>query len=277
MLMAVQGPLARSAEDLELALAVLAGAEVGEDVAWRVELPPARHRQLADFRVAVLPAIPWLPADGEIEKSLHELAARLGRLGCTVKSVQPDGFGDGREHHCLYHSLLAAVTSAFMDERTLGERREMFRARDDDFARAHLHGLQGRAADFVVWSARREQYRAAWRAFFRDWDVLLSPAINVLPYPHVARTWPIDDSDFTLTFSVGGHPVPYLHGLVYPSLATVAGQPATAFPVGLSRAGLPIGLQAIGPYLEDRTPIRFAALVANEMGGFRKPPGYDES
>jgi len=40
----------------------------------------------------------------------------------------------------------------------------------------------------------------------------------------------------------------------------------TAFPVGLSAAGLPIGMQAIGPYLEDRTPPRFAALVAREIG-----------
>jgi amidase len=59
-------------------------------------------------------------------------------------------------------------------------------------------------------------------------------------------------------------------------MPTVAGQPSTAFPVGLSRGGLPIGLQAVGPYLEDRTPIRFAALLAREIGGFRKPSGYDE-
>ncbi|MGH7334245.1 MAG: hypothetical protein ACREKS_16180 [Candidatus Rokuibacteriota bacterium] len=64
---------------------------------------------------------------------------------------------------------------------------------------------------------------------------------------------------------------------VYPAVSTVAGQPATAFPVGRSRAGLPLGLQAIGPYLEDRTPIRFAALLAQEIGGFRKPDAYNTS
>jgi len=107
--------------------------------------------------------------------------------------------------------------------------------------------------------------------------VLLAPAINVLAYPHIDRAWPPDDSDLTLTLPVEGRDVPYLHGLVYPAVSTVAGQPATAFPVGRSRAGLPIGLQAIGPYLEDWTPIRFAALLAREIGGFTRPPGYDQS
>ena len=276
VVMAVQGPLARSADDLELALSILAGAEVGEDVAWRVELPPARHARLADFRVAVLPAIPWLPVDEEISAALEGLVSRLGALGCTVKRTQPDALGDHREHHALYRSLFAAVTGA---RATADERRqhiEAWRRPDDEFSRAHLRGLEGGAGDYILWNGRREQFRAAWRAFFTEWDVLLAPAINVLAYPHIPRPWPMDDSDQTLTFTVGGRAVPYMHGLVYPAVSTVAGQPATAFPVGRSREGLPVGLQAIGPYLEDRTPIRFASLLAREIGGFVKPAGYDD-
>jgi amidase len=273
--MGVQGPIARSAEDLELALSVLMGPEVGEDVAWRVELPASRHRRLADFRVAVLPAIPWLPLDDEIGRALDDLGARLGRLGATVKEVQPDALGDHRGHHELYRYLLESMTSA--RETPEGRRRaiDMWKRSIDEFAHAHLRGLEAAPGDFVVWGVQREKYRQAWRVFFRDWDVLLAPAINVLPYPHIERAWPRDDESLRLTLDVNGRAVPYGHGLVYPSLSTVAGQPATAFPVGLSRDGLPIGLQAVGPYLEDLTPLRFAALLAREIGGFRKPPGFD--
>ncbi len=277
VVMGVQGPLARSAEDLELALSVLAGPDVGEDVAWRVELPRTRHERLADFRVAVMPPIPWLGVDGQITAALDELASRLGRLGCTVKPAQPESLGDHREHHGLYRSLLSAVTSARVDEETRRKRIAMYEKAGDEFSRAHARGLTARPGDYIVWNGRREQYRAAWRAFFREWDVLLAPAMNVLPYPHIERAWPEDDSDLTLTFTVDGRAVPYLHGLVYPALSTVAGQPATAFPAGRSREGLPIGLQAIGPYLEDRTPIRFTALLAREIGGFTRPAGYDAS
>jgi amidase len=277
VVMGVQGPLARSAEDLDLALSVLAGPDVGEDVAWRVELPPARRDRLAAFRVAVLPSIPWLGVDRQISAALDELASRLGRLGCAVEHAQPELLGDHREHHALYRSLLSAVTSARVDEETRKKRIAMYGKHDDEFSRAHVRGLTARPGDYILWNGRREQYRAAWRAFFREWDVLLAPAMNVLAYPHIDRAWPEDDSDLTLTFSVDGRAVPYLHGLVYPAVSTVAGQPATAFPAGRSREGLPIGLQAIGPYLEDRTPIRFAALLAREIGGFTKPAGYDAS
>ena len=275
VVMGVPGPLARSAEDLELAVSILAGPDAGEDVAWRVELPPARRDRLADYRVAVLPPIPWLPVDAQIAAAVDDLAVRLGRLGCTVQEAQPEMLGDHREHHALYRSLLSAVTSARVDEPTRRLRVAMWEKPDDEFSKAHLRGLTGRPGDYLAWNGRREQFRAAWRAFFRDWDVVLAPAMNVLAYPHVERAWPPDDSDLTLTFDVGGRAVPYLHGLGYPSVSTVAGQPATAFPVGRSGEGLPVGLQAIGPYLEDLTPIRFAALLAREIGGFTPPTGFD--
>jgi amidase len=274
--MGVQGPLARGAEDLALGLSILAGPEAGEDVAWRVELPPPRHERLADFRVAVLPPIPWVDLDDEIAGALEKLAVHLGRLGATVRVVQPDAFGDHRAHHQLYRSLLAAVTSA--RETSEGRQRAIrsWKQDEDEFARAHLRGLEGVPGDYVLWGAQREGFRQAWRAFFREWDVLLAPAMNVLAYPHVSRAWPVPESEPHLALNVNGRRVPYWHGLVYPALATLAGQPATAFPVGLSRGGLPIGLQAVGPYLEDLTPIRFAALLAPEIGGFRKPPGFDD-
>ena len=275
LVMGVLGPLARYAEDLDQMLSVLAGPDVGEDVAWRIELPAPRHERLADYRVAILPSIPWLRLHDEIASAQEALALRLARLGVTVKETQPEALGDLREHHRLYRSLLAAVTGARLDEEGRRTRIAALRGADDEFSRASLRGLEGAPSDYLLWNGRREHYRAAWRRFFKEWDVLLAPAIHVLPYPHIDRAWPADDSDLTLTLVVGGQSVPYMHGLVYPAVSTVAGQPATAFPVGLARGGLPIGLQAVGPYLEDRTTIRFAALLAAKIGGFRRPPGYD--
>ncbi len=97
-----------------------------------------------------------------------------------------------------------------------------------------------------------------------------SPANIVPAFPHTGAPFQ------QRTLIINGVTVPYSRQSVYAGIATLAGQPATAFPVGMTRTGLPIGLQAIGPYLEDFKPIRFAQLVSRELDGFRRPPGYDE-
>ena len=71
---------------------------------------------------------------------------------------------------------------------------------------------------------------------------------------------------------VDGRPRPYFDGLQWPSLATVADLPATAMPTGRFVDGMPVGVQLIGPYLEDRTPLRFATLLERELSGFSAPP-----
>jgi amidase len=74
------------------------------------------------------------------------------------------------------------------------------------------------------------------------------------------------------TIDVDGTPYPYLDQIAYASLATTTGLPATTAPIGLSPTGLPIGVQIIGPFLEDRTTIRFAELIERAYGGFIPPP-----
>jgi amidase len=56
------------------------------------------------------------------------------------------------------------------------------------------------------------------------------------------------------------------------SIATLFGLPATVAPIGRSETGLPIGMQIIGPFLEDRTTLAFAALIERKFGGFVPPP-----
>jgi amidase len=272
--MGVQGPMARAAEDLELGLDVAAGPDAGEDVAWRLAIPAARHARLAAFRVAVLPPVSWVPLDEEIAAALDDLAARLGRLGCQVKTAQPDALGDHREHYALYLALLASVTSARLPAEQRRARLDVMRTRDDEWSRASQRGIESGAPDYIAWAARREQYRAAWRAFFREWDVLLAPTFFTTAYPHWDKPWPDTPASQRRMLPINGRPVLEELGLFYPSVATLGGQPATAFPAGRSRSGLPIGLQAIGPYLEDRTPIRFAAMLAREFGGFTPPLLY---
>jgi amidase len=276
MVMGVLGPLARSAADLALAFGIIAGPEEGEDAAWRLEIPPARHARLAGFRVAVLPRPGWLPLDPEILAALDRLAGDLRRAGATVAEAQPEGFGDLRQHTQVYMSLLWSVGGLILPPDGLQPLVDAYRALGDEFADAAVLGLTASAAGYFGLRIQREQVRAAYRAFFRDWDVLLTPITLAPAFLHQPMAWPPLVTLPGRTLDVAGQSVSEDWAFVYPGIATLSGQPATAFPAGLTHSGLPIGLQAIGPYLEDHTPIEFAALVEREYGGFRPPAGYGQ-
>jgi amidase len=73
---------------------------------------------------------------------------------------------------------------------------------------------------------------------------------------------------------VNGRPRPYGDQIPWASLAGLCGLPAAVVPVGFATDGLPVGLQVIGPYLEDRTVIDIAARLTEVVGGFVVPPGF---
>ena len=177
--MGVQGPIARSAEDLELALSVLAGPEVGEDVAWRVELAGGAAR--AARRVSRRRAAPdSLDRAGRPDRvrargcgGAPRQAGMRGRGACSPRSRRLEGALSPLPHAPRHDDERAdageSAGSRFSDG--TGGATTSSRGR----ARA---GSRRRPGDYLLWIARREQYRAAWREFFREWDVLLAPAFS---------------------------------------------------------------------------------------------------
>ena len=187
--MAVQGPLARTAEDLALGLGVVSGPDVGEDVAWRLEIPPPRHDRLSDFRVAVMPPVEWLPVDDEILAAQERVVEALRSRGASFEVAQPATFGDLRGHHKVYSSILGLMTSSGSAE----ERNHLasnMRATGDEFQIAMANGIDASGADFLGWLQEREHIRASYREFFVDWDVLIAPITIVPAFPHTDAPWP---------------------------------------------------------------------------------------
>src|SRR5450830_1901579 len=80
--LAVIGPLARSVDDLELALSVLAGPEAPQSKAYALQLPPARD--MAQARCLLLDQHPGLPVSQDTQAALQDVANTLQAGGCTV-------------------------------------------------------------------------------------------------------------------------------------------------------------------------------------------------
>lgn len=266
MVLGVQGPLARSMTDIELLFDVIAGPGEGEGVGWQLALPAPRHDSLVDFRVAVMPATTLAQPSAAMQAAVDDLASFLARAGAKVKRVMP-AF-DQRSYFADYLTLLTVMTSLGQSRDEREEAARHAGVRDDEVSAATAAGFTIDAANFVHLLSRRERVRAVWRKFFIDWDVLICPTALDVPFEHQSG----DQNDRVL--SIDGQSVPYMLNIVYPMWAIHTGQPATAFPAGLSPSGLPLGLQAIGPYLGDRTTMRFAQLLEREWHSFEPPPGY---
>ena len=139
-------------------------------------------------------------------------------------------------------------------------------ADDQSPASAQLHGLTISHADWIRKSRIRGGLRARWLALFEDVDVVLCPPRPTVAFPH-------DHSpQFARKLDIDGVKVPYNDQSVWAGIALLSGLPATTMPISRTEDGLPIGVQIIGNYLDDRTTITFAGLVEREFGGFTPPP-----
>jgi amidase len=106
---------------------------------------------------------------------------------------------------------------------------------------------------------------------FRDFDIVLCPPMPTAAFPH-------DHSPrWERYLDIDGATVPYRDQIAWASIAILTGFPATAAPIDRSADGLPIGVQIIGGYLEDRTTIAFAGLLHRSMFAANgSHPGWPE-
>jgi amidase len=265
----VAGPMARHAGDLALALGVLGGPDGDDATAYRWTLPPSRHRRLSDYRIGYVLDDPHCPLSSDVRETLESAVAALRKAGARLEEGWPDGVVP-REQFETYWYLLSAFFAFNLKDEDLEEERG--RAADPA---GGLDALQAQARvnphkHFQAASSRRMVARAIWQDYFRTHDAFLMPTAFVAAFPHDHR---MPQEIRRLATPEGSRP--YRDLMFWISFATLTGLPATTAPVGLTRDGLPCGIQILGPYLEDATPIGVAAGMADVVGGFRPPVGYE--
>ena len=268
--LAVVGPLGRAAEDLALALDVLAGPGEADGTAWRLELPPARGRALADYRVAVWLEDPACPVESAVGDVLSNAIDALAGAGAAVDArLRPDF--TLTEAHRTYQRLLYAATTAGLANRVYGAllaRAEELEPDDDRRGARYLRDGTARHRDWLAADEERARYRVRWRDFFRDCDILLCPTVPTTAIRH-------DHSNINRrTITVDGETRDYWDQIIWPGMASMAGLPATVAPVGRASDGLPVGIQIMGPYLEDAGTIDFARRLGEVVGGYEPPPAF---
>jgi len=261
---AVAGPMARSVDDLELCLDVLAGPDDWNATSWSLDLMAPRHTETRQYRVAAWLDDPACPIDSENRAILERAATALSDAGAVVDTdARPDFTFDYAT--AVFENLIGAAMSGGFSVAEL----ETGEAATTGGLGAATAALRHR--EWLSWNERRLQMRRKWHEFFTHWDAILLPVM-----PNVAiRHDQSEPKDQRQSLTVDGSPVPYWSVTHWMGLTGVTWLPATVVPAGLTVAGLPVGIQIAGPFLEDRTTLDIARRLSALLGGTPRPPGYD--
>ncbi|MDE2516994.1 MAG: amidase [Rhodospirillales bacterium] len=249
----VLGPMARTVADLALMLSVIAGDDGCDPLATTVhgaairrpaDFYPLAPIDLAGLRVALTPDLGFAPTERHIAEIFAEKTAGLRGAFATARDDTPDCSGADRAFE-----VLRAVNFVAAHAKRVAETPDMVGPN----VRANVaEGLGYTVADVAEAELLQTALYRRWQDFFRDTDIVLAPSITISPRPW-RELYPAEiDGRKTRT---------YFHWLALAYAPTLAGHPALSLPVGRDRAGMPFGLQIIGPRGGDALVLRVAAAL----------------
>ena len=267
--MGVAGPMARGAEDLRIMLEVIGGPVPAEAVALQWKLPPARRERLRDYRIGYVLDDPFCAVTGEVRDVLTNAIDALRKASVNLHEGWPKGIDPEALFDAYYFLLMARNLAGTVTE---WQRRQP--ESDAGAPWQYYEKKMREAAPRPTGTGPRERrhgcaHGPSGRNTSRRTMPFCCPAISSRLFRTTTRGPRTGACSIHLRVSACTYDV-----MKWISLATLSGCPATVAPVGRTRSGLPVGLQIMGPYLEDATPIDIARLMAGVVGGFEAPPGY---
>jgi len=248
------GPMTRTVSDCALMLTVLAGFDPRD---WHALPAEARDYRVgledgvAGLRVAFSPCLGYVEVDPEVAAAVAAAVAVLVDLGMRVEAVDP-GFADPREVFDRHWYAGAANALASLPA-------EHWARLDPGLREVAEAGREIPLLDYLAAVNERGRLGQRLRLFHEDYDLLVTPSLPIpafaagqeLAEPTSQRRWP-DWTPFSYPFNLSQ-------------------QPAISVPCGFTAAGLPVGLQIVGPMHGDALVLR-AARAYESRCPVRLPP-----
>lgn len=245
------GPMARDVADTALLYEVLRGGD-SRDPYGQTPTPYGRTVPLSLYGVRVA----WLPSAGnrvdpEVLAATRHAVDLMEGEGAIVESVEMDFVSLERHFLVLLESILAA---------RIGNQLERFEGKlDPSLAATVRRGRLHSAIDLHEAGFARTRCFTQLQALFDRFDVLVSPTVSAPPLPV--------DTDPNGIIEVAGQKAGTIRGAWYPYTypMNLTGHPALSMPCGRSAQGLPIGLQLVGRWHDDRFLLGIASLLETRL------------
>jgi amidase len=245
----VLGPMARTVPDVVMLLAAMSGDD-SRDMLNRGDATALKECDLAGVRVAATEDFGFAPTARDVRATFGVKIALFRDLFARCDVATPDCSGSDESFAVLHAiSVLAEHGARVRDHPTMCG--PNLRANVEE-------GQRYSAVDVARAMAAQTAIYQRWQTFFANYDVILSPAITISPRPWTELYPKEIDGDPTAS---------YFHWLALAYAVTVVGHPALSLPVGLDHAGMPFGLQIVGPRGGDAKVLAVAAALERELAG----------
>ncbi len=263
--LSVLGPMARDVPDVCLMLSAIAGDDAMDPLAYTLHawpheanrgrgepalFSPPRRLDLATLRLAATEDFGSALVEQVVRRKFRGVVAACEGLFARVETATPDVSGGDEAFEVL---RAVGVLSAH------GERVRLHPGQCGPNMHANVEeGRRYSAEDAARAMATQTRIYRGFQSFFAQHDVLITPAITTTPRSW-RELWPAEiDGQKTRT---------YFHWLALAYHVTLTGHPAVSLPVGLDEAGMPFGLQIVGPRGGDAFVLGVAAALEEAFVG----------
>ena len=262
----VQGPMARTTADLALLMSVLAGSDPRDPLSFATpdgEFTGDLRKDFSGCRIAWTRDFAAYPVAPEVADVCERALASFASMGCTVDSAHPD-VSDAMD---VFQTQRAAAMRALGN--TLERQYPDWRSKTKDTAIWNFEkGFDLTFEEFHASEIKRTAILHRFTQFFTDWDFLVLPTVQVLPFP----------ADEEWVREINGQQMPtYLDWMSSCCVISITDLPALSLPVGFSHDGLPVGLQIVGPPKSDNAVIQLAHALEQALDLPRRPIEKDQS
>jgi amidase len=253
----VLGPMARTVPDVAMMLAAMASDDARDPLSRAVfgrrmveprEFHPLPEVDPATLRVAVTADFGFAPTSAEVRGLFADRIARFRGIFASVTEAHPDMTGAERAFGVLRaEAFLARHLSTYTAARHMLGPNVIENVEE---------GLRYTLADMAEAHTLHTQIYRRFGAFFRDVDLIISPAMTVQP-----TAW----TELAPREIDGRKLDTYYAWLALPYGVTLSTHPAIVLPCGVDAWGLPFGIQLVGPRGGDAFLLAAAAAIERAL------------
>jgi amidase len=255
-LLGVAGPMARTANDVRVLFAALAGYDSQDPFSAPVPLTKANA---SGVRIGLMEQFYKVPVQAEIREAVQKAAGMLQQIGFPVEPFAPACIERAPN---IWWFFFGQLPAPLVKQIISGREREAHWT-GTEFLTAALEQPAPSATDVLNNLAARDRMRAAMLREMETVPLILSPACGVTAFRHRQRRWPTDAKEIGL-FEAMMPATPW----------NLLGMPALVIPFSMSGDGLPIGVQVIGRPYEEELILEVAARLEEARGPFPGPPAF---